>query len=126
MANSSKGAIIGFWIFTAIVGLSQLVSGALDVAAYPDVVKAVTGLGYPAYFLKILGPAKIAGSLTLLMPRMPRLKEWAYAGFVFDFSAGFLSHLFHGDAVADMAPALVMLAFLLGSYALRPADRRLG
>lgn len=125
MAESNKRAMIGFWVLTAIVALTQLASGVADVAGAEAVLELMANLGYPAYILKILGPAKIAGAITLLVPRAPRLKEWAYAGFVFDFSGAFLSHLFNGDGIRGMAPPLVMLAILLGSYALRPADRRL-
>lgn len=126
MAESTKGKMIGFWILTAIVGLSQMASGVADLAGAAPVLEGVTKLGYPAYILNILGPAKLAGGLTILAPRMPRLKEWAYAGFVFDFGGAFLSHLFHGDGPPELAPPLVLLALLMGSYALRPADRRLG
>lgn len=126
MAESTRGKMIGFWILTAIVGLSQLASGMAELAGVEAAVEGVTRLGYPAYLLYIIGPAKVAGGLCLLMPRMPRLKEWAYAGFVFDFLGAFLSHLFYGDGVQQMAPPLVLTAVLMGSYVLRPADRRLG
>ena len=107
------------------MGLSQLASGMLELAGVEAAVAPVVGLGYPAYVLNIIGPAKIVGSLTLLMPRMPLLKEWAYAGFAIDFIGAFLSHLFAGDGINKLAPPLVILAVLMGSYALRPADRRL-
>ena len=126
MVESSKGARIGFWVLTALVGLSQLASGTAEVAGVAEAIEGFTHLGYPAYLGYIIGPAKIAGALTLLVPRMPRLKEWAYAGFVFDFAGAFLSHLYHGDGAKELAAPLVALAMLMGSYALRPADRRLG
>lgn len=125
MTESSKGKMIGFWVLTGLVGLSQLASGGTEVAGLGPAVESIAKLGYPDYFRYILGPAKIIGSLTLLMPRMPRLKEWAYAGFAIDFIAAFLSHLFSGEPAGDMVAPLVFLGMLMGSYALRPADRRL-
>ncbi len=88
-------------------------------------VEGITALGYPLYILKILGPAKLAGAVVLAAPGMRRLKEWAYAGFVIDFGGAFLSHYFHGDGADLLLPPLGLMAILLGSYALRPADRRL-
>ena len=88
-------------------------------------LKGVTALGYPAYLLYILGPAKLAGSFVLAFPGLPRLKEWAYAGFTIDFLGAAASHGLHGDGFGMIVAPLVALAILMGSYLLRPASRRL-
>lgn len=75
-------------------------------------------LGYPLYFLKLLGSAKILGSVALVGPRVGVLREWAYAGFVFDLVAAVASHVATKDAAHIPLP-LVVLVLVLASYALR-------
>ena len=82
-------------------------------------------LGYPLYFPRILGAWKLLAAVALLAPGFPRVKEWAYAGITFAMTGAFISHIAAGDPVATWFPPLVVLALALGSYALRPADRRL-
>ena len=125
MPDPSKPRLIGYWILTALVVLSQGASGIADLAGAAPLVDGVTALGYPAYILKILGPCKILGAIALAAPGFPKLKEWAYAGFVFDFGGAFASHVLNGDGPDLLMPPLIMLAILIGSYVLRPADRRL-
>jgi len=71
---------------------------------------AITGLGYPVYFMKILAVGKLLGVLAIASGLSPTLKEWAYAGFTFDVCGAFASHLSAGDAPVL---ALVPLAFLI-------------
>ncbi len=123
--EQGKGRIIGFWVLTGIVVLTQGASGVMDLLGSAAVVDGIKLLGYPSYLLYILGPAKLAGVTVLAIPKMPRLKEWAYAGFTIDFLGAAASHTLNGDGVQLIAPALVLLAVLMGSYFLRPDDRRL-
>ena len=83
-------------------------------------------LGYPLYVLKILGTWKILGAIALAGPGLLRVKEWAYAGFFFDFTGAFASHAFNGDAPGELAPPLILLAILVVSCILRPGNRKLG
>ena len=82
-------------------------------------------LGYPHYLLLILGAWKIAAAAAIIAPRFPRLKEWAYAGCFFNYSGASVSHLLASDPVGRWLPPLVFSAFVIVSWALRPADRRL-
>jgi len=125
MNEEYKGRLIGYWLLTMLVVLSQGASGVMDLAGAQPLVDGVTALGYPVYILKILGPFKILGVIALAAPGFPRLKEWAYAGFTFDFIGAFASHLLNGDGPGELAPPLILLAILVGSYLLRPASRRL-
>ncbi len=125
MAETSKGRLIGFWVLTALIVVSQGASGVMDLLGAAPVLEGVTLLGYPAYILKILGPAKIAGVIVLAIPGQLRLKEWAYAGFAIDFSGATASHFFNGDGPDKIMPAAIALVILLVSYALRPDDRKL-
>ena len=88
-------------------------------------VEGVAALGYPPYIITILGPFKILGAIVLAVPGLLRLKEWAYAGFFFDFSGATLSHYYNGDSVDLILPAAIAMIVLLGSYFLRPESRRL-
>lgn len=126
MSEAKSPKVTGFWVLTGLIVVSQGISGVMDVLHASPVLTGVTGLGYPAYVLYILGPFKLAGAFTLAAPGMLKVKEWAYAGFVFDFVGAFASHLFNGDGPDKMMPPLVLLAVLVGSYYLRPADRRWG
>ena len=125
MAEQSKGMKIGFWILTGLLCLSQGASGVMDLVGAAPVKDGVLALGYPAYILYILGPWKLAGAIVIGAPGMAKYKEWAYAGFFFDFTGAALSHVMNGDGIDMIMPPLVLCAIMVGSYVLRPADRRL-
>jgi len=114
-----------YWVTTGLLGLDFLVGGAFQIARSPQAVEGFAHLGYPAYFVSLLGVWKILGALVLLVPGLPRLKEWAYAGIFFDVSAAVVSVIAVGDG---FAPALLPFAFMLltlASWALRPTNRTL-
>ena len=114
---------IGYWSSTALVALAFGVGGIADLAHPASMVEIMKHLGYPAYFMSILGTWKILGAIAVLVPASPRLKEWAYAGMVFDLSGASLSHAISGDAVANIATPLFLLAIVATSWALRSGDR---
>jgi len=89
-------------------------------------LRGMAALGYPAYFVTILGAWKLLGGLALLAPRLPRLKEWAYAGIAFDLTGAAFSHAAVGHPAAKVIAPLVILGLAAASWALRPASRRLG
>ena len=74
-----------YWTVTGIFCVLTVASGVPDVMRVPQAVEMIQNhLGYPPYFLQYIGVAKILGALTILQPRFPRLKEWAFAGLAFD------------------------------------------
>jgi hypothetical protein len=85
----------------------------------------MVALGYPLYFMTILGAWKVLGGAVILAPGLPRLKEWAYAGIVFDLTGAALSHAFAGDPAAKLVNPLILTGIALASWALRPTSRRL-
>jgi hypothetical protein len=99
--------------------------GAWDLLRIPYVRTVIVHLGYPTYFLLIIGTWKIPCAAALLAPRFPRLKEWAYAGAVFNYTGALASHLAVGDGVSSWAGPLIFAAITLASWALRPPNRRL-
>jgi hypothetical protein len=86
-------------------------------------------LGYPMYFFAILGFWKILGAIAILAPRFPRLKEWAYAGIFFDLTGAVASiaavGVYGAYAFHILAP-LILIGLTGASWALRPANRRIG
>src|SRR5262249_33947009 len=80
---------------------------------------------YPPYFSTMLGAWKLLAAVVLLSPRRPLLKEWAYAGLFFDFSAAVVSHAAVGDGAVSFLGPIVSIAALFGSWYLRPQSRRL-
>ena len=85
----------------------------------------MTHLGYPAYFMVILGVWKVLGGVVVVAPRLPRLKEWAYAGMLFDLTGAAASHAAVGDPVAKIATPLILMGIVAASWALRPGSRKL-
>jgi hypothetical protein len=77
------------------------------------------------YLLTILGVWKLLGAIALLVPRFPRLKEWAYAGTFFAYVGAAASWAARGD-LGDLIVPLALVVLTLASWALRPPDRTLG
>lgn len=120
-----KHRTIVYWASTILLALAFLAGGLYELSATPDVIVMFAHLGYPAYIPVLLGAWKVLGALAILVPRTPRLKEWAYAGMVFDLTGAMVSHLFVGDAAGNLVAPLVLLGLVVVSWALRPADRML-
>lgn len=120
---SLKTAI--YWGSTGLLSLDFLVGGAVQIARAPQAVQGFAHLGYPAYFLTLLGVWKILGAIALFVPGFPRLKEWAYAGIFFDLSAAVVSVLAVGDGVVSALLPLAFVLLTLASWGLRPMSRAL-
>jgi uncharacterized membrane protein YphA (DoxX/SURF4 family) len=120
-----KARTVGYWICTVLIALAFLSGGIGQLLRSPQTVEGITHLGYPVYFLIILGVWKILGGITVLVPGFPLLKEWAYAGMIFDLTGASASHLAAGDDVRHILVPLVLAALVAGSWALRPEGRRL-
>jgi uncharacterized membrane protein YphA (DoxX/SURF4 family) len=118
-----KTKAFAYWATTGMTALAFLAGGAMDVIGGPKVAAIMGHLGYPTYFAAILGTWKVLGALALLVPRFPRLKEWAYAGIMFDLTGAALSHAFTGDAAGNVVTPLVLAAIAVASWALRPQSR---
>jgi len=110
-----------FWATTGLSVLALGGIGAADLARAPQMLAGLAHLGYPAYFAPILGAWKLAGVAALLAPGLPRLKEWAYAGFFFTLTGAAMSHAASGDPAGKILFPLVLLGVVMTSWALRPA-----
>ena len=122
--TQGKGTTIAYWITTGLLAFALTGSGVMDLMQPAEMVEGMEHLGYPAYVLTLLGIAKLLAVPAILSPRFPVLKEWAYAGVVFDFGGAMFSHLSSGDGMPQVAPLLVLLTLTAASYLLRPASRR--
>jgi uncharacterized membrane protein YphA (DoxX/SURF4 family) len=120
-----KTRTIAYWITTALVSLAFAAGGLADLSGAPEVMEGMKHLGYPAYVATILGVWKVLAPVALLAPRLPRLKEWAYAGIVFDLTGAAASHAAVGDDAGKIVAPLILAALAAASWALRPEDRRL-
>jgi uncharacterized membrane protein YphA (DoxX/SURF4 family) len=123
--NRKAMKTIAFWTATIFGPASFVIGGVINLKGGPEVAATMAHLGYPLYFAALLGAWKLVGAIAIAAPGLPRLKEWAYAGFVFDLTAAALSRAAVGDAAPDIVAPLVFLALVLASWALRPDSRRL-
>ena len=114
-----------FWVATIFGPTSFVIGGVIGLMGSPEAVEGLHHLGYPAYFGVLLGAWKLAGAIAITLPGLPRLKEWAYAGFFFDLTAAAISHASLNDSVIDIVAPLGFLALVIASYVLRPDSRKL-
>ncbi len=135
--------MIAYWVITGYVALALFYGGVaelLDVSTGLEfssigIATVVAILGYPLYFVYIIGICKILGAITILAPRLPRLKEWAYAGLVFNMAGALISWLVvtvingvpiparYGSPMFHVINAAHLLVLMVVSWALRPESR---
>jgi hypothetical protein len=116
---------IAYWLCTAIVAWEMCAGACWDLLRIEFVRGIFDHLGYPYYLLFIIGVWKLPAAVTLFVPGFLRLKEWAYAGAVFNYTGAAASHFFVGDGPSKWVGPLVFAIFTLASWTLRPADRRI-
>ena len=120
-----KARIIGYWVATVLVAAAMVSGGIGEVTHQPQMMEGMSKLGYPLYFSSILGVWKILGTIAILAPRLPRLKEWAYAGIFFDLTGATISHAVNHDAIGHIITPLVIAACGLDFLGVRPQSRML-
>ena len=120
----SKSRKIIYWVATVWLSLGMVSTAIVQLMKMKEEVDMMARLGYPLYFLTIIGIWKILGTLAVLVPGFPVVKEWAYAGFFFVSSGAIWSHVAIGDAVTDILPPLLLLVLTVVSWYFRPAERK--
>lgn len=113
-----------YWIATLWLSLGMFSTGIVQLFKVKAEVDFITNLGFPVYFITILGVWKILGVIAVLIPKFPLLKEWAYAGFFFTMTGAAISHIVVGDAFGQLFPSLLLLTLTLVSWYFRPVDRK--
>lgn len=114
-----------YWVATLWLSLGMISSGTVQIINLKEEVDKMAQLGYPAYFMIIIGVWKYLGVIAILLPRFPLVKEWAYAGFFFCMSGAFISHAVAGDPAAEYFGPVLLIVLTVVSWYFRPADRRL-
>ncbi|GGB44067.1 DoxX family protein [Fictibacillus barbaricus] len=110
---SLKKVTIGYWCFTGLLIALMLLGSIGDIMSAPEAVALFKHLGYPTYLLPFIGIAKLLGVIAILIPGFPRIKEWAYAGFVIDLTGAMYSTIAVGDPWVFFIIGYILIA---GSY----------
>ena len=113
-----------YWGATGLVTIVPLLAAVAYLTTSPEAVENFRHVGYPQQLRVLLGIAKLAGAIVLLLPRLPMLKEWAYAGFTFMWIAATVAHYLAGDKPLFLLP-VALIAVLSVSYLTRSSDRRI-
>lgn len=114
-----------YWVSTLWLALGMISTGVVQLIKMKEEVDNITRLGYPLYLLTLIGIWKILGVIAVLVPKLPLLKEWAYAGFFFCMSGAIFSHIVSGNSLKEIFPPLLLLVLTMISWYFRPADRRI-
>jgi uncharacterized membrane protein YphA (DoxX/SURF4 family) len=123
--RNERTKLIAYWVTTILGPASFVIGGFFFITHGDSQIATLDKLGYPEYVLTILGFWKLMAVIAILIPRFPRLKEWAYAGFFFELSGAAASHVLNGDSLAVAAQPIVFLVLVMASWALRPRSRKL-
>lgn len=106
-----------YWIATIWLSLGMVSTGIVQLIKLKEEVEMMGHLGYPLYFLTIIGVWKILGVIAILVPKFPLIKEWAYAGFFFVMSGAVFSHFAVGDDAKEyFGPVLLLVLTAVSWY----------
>ena len=118
--QAGRATQIAAMITTGVVAFMWVYFGMLYLIHDPGEWRiANQQLGYPLYIIPFIGVTHILGSVGLLIPNMPRLTEWVYAGLVFTLLLAFYSQLNGGGSTWDKFDPILVMAFVFASYVLR-------
>jgi hypothetical protein len=120
-----KRKLIWYWIITIILSFCIFTGGLFQALQVKGVVQGFKPLGYPTYFISIIGIWKMLGIIAILAPKFKLLKEWAYAGIFFTMTGAVISHVASGDASVQIIAPIVLAIFTVLSWYLRPAERKI-
>lgn len=121
----TKTTKIIYWVSTCWLALGMASTGVVQLIGIPEEIEKMAHLGYPAYFIKLLGVWKLLGTVAILIPGFTLVKEWAYAGFFFAMTGAIVSHITMGDAVIENFGPTLLLALTILSWYIRPANRKI-
>jgi len=124
MKKAKRNKII-YWIATLWLSLGMVSTGIVQLIKMEEEVDKITQLGYPEYFLPLLGVWKMLGVIAVLLPKFPLLKEWAYAGFFFAMSGAVISHLVVRDPAIELFGPILLIVLTVVSWYLRPESRKI-
>lgn len=114
-----------YWIATIWLSLGMVSTGIVQLIQMEDEAQKLKALGYPMYFLTIIGVWKLLGVVAILIPKFPLVKEWAYSGFFFLMSGAILTHFAVGDSIVEYFGPTLLLILTITSWYFRPLDRKI-
>ena len=114
---------IAYWLSTGLVAVMSVIAAFVYLSGGPRAVQGFARVGYPQHLRIILGIAKLLGAITLVIPGVVKLKEWAYAGFTFAWISACVAHYLAKDGPVPFMP-LILLLLLVVSYVTQPANRQ--
>jgi len=114
-----------YWIATLWLALGMTSTGIVQLMKIPEEITLMTRIGFPAYFLTIIGVWKLLGVVAILVPKFPLVKEWTYAGFFFAMSGAIFCHLASGSGAADYFGPGLLLVLTIISWYFRSAERKI-
>jgi uncharacterized membrane protein len=120
-----KRKVIWYWIITAILCFCMFSGGLAQTLQLQGVLQGFKPLGYPTYFISLIGVWKILGVIAILIPNFKLLKEWAYAGLFFAMTGAVISHIASNDISVQIIAPFVFAIFIVLSWYLRPANRKI-
>ena len=114
-----------YWVATSLLCAGMTGSGISQILHLNEMNELIYHVGYPLYFMYIIGVWKLLGVIAILIPKYPLLKEWAYAGFFFLLTGALVSHIFMGDTGNAIFGPLFQTIFVIVSWYFRPANRKI-
>lgn len=114
--KAAKKTNILYWVLTGLFAFVMTGSAIPNIMVNPMSVQGFHEMGYPTYIIPFLGWAKLLGVVAILVPGFPRLKEWAYAGLIFDLLGATYSVANSGKEFVQWAPIFIFVALGFGSY----------
>jgi len=120
-----KSKLIWYWIITAVLSFFIFSGGLAQALQVKGVVQGFKPLGYPTYFISLIGIWKMLGIIAILIPNFKLLKEWAYAGLFFTMTGAVISHIASHNVSLQIIAPVVLAVFTVLSWYLRPANRKI-
>ena len=117
--------LIWYWIFTIILSFFIFSGGLAQALQVKGVVQGFKPLGYPTYFISLIGIWKMLGVISILIPGFKLLKEWAYAGLFFTMTGAVISHIASNNVSVQIIAPIVLAIFTILSWCLRPDNRKI-
>ena len=113
-----------YWVATLWLSLGMVSTGIVQLFQMKEETQFILDLGYPAYFLTLLGIWKMLGVVAVIVPAFPVIKEWAYAGFFFAMSGAVYSHIAMHHSAKDLFGPVLLLVLTAVSWYFRPESRK--
>ena len=118
-SSTSKGKKIIYWVTTTIISIAYFITGLGNLLPFAHIAQDMAHLGYPAYFLKIIGTWKVLAAIVIIVPNFQRVKEWAFAGMILDLTGAALSRYFMDDAWPTVIIPLGISVMITVNYIIR-------